>query len=48
MFEELLFHENTDVVESTQKILIKLEKRVKREKVDEELESRQSEERFEW
>lgn len=48
MFEELLFHENPDVVESTQKILIKLETRVKREKVDEDLESRQSEERFEW
>ncbi|EOW2079402.1 hypothetical protein ACNZ70_003800 [Vibrio mimicus] len=48
MFEELLSHENPDVVESTKKILSKLEKTVGRERADEELRSRRSEERFEW
>ncbi|EGR2722793.1 hypothetical protein DUG83_15060 [Vibrio parahaemolyticus] len=48
IFEELLSHENPDVVESTKMILSKLEQRVERERADEELESRQSEERFEW
>ncbi|EJG0654566.1 alpha/beta hydrolase [Vibrio parahaemolyticus] len=47
IFEELLTHENPDVVESAQIILSKLEKRVEREKLEEELESRRSEERFE-
>ena len=48
IFEELLSHENPDVVDSTKMILSKLGKRVERKRVDEELESRQSEERFEW
>ncbi|MEL4379628.1 hypothetical protein AYI82_05195 [Shewanella algae] len=48
IFEELLSHENPDVVESTKMILSKLEKRVERERADEEFDSRQSEERFEW
>ena len=48
MFEELLSHENSDVVESTKMTLSRLKKRVEQEKADEELKSRQSEERFEW
>lgn len=48
MFEELLSHENPDVVESTKTILSKLEKTAGRERADEELKSRRSEERFEW
>ncbi|STQ77232.1 esterase/lipase family protein [Grimontia hollisae] len=48
IFEELLSHENANVVASTKMILNKLEKIVERERADEELESRQSEERFEW
>lgn len=48
IFEELLCHENPDVVESTKMILHKLEEMVGRERAREELESRQSEERFEW
>ncbi|HEJ7130540.1 TPA: hypothetical protein SMF60_003648 [Serratia marcescens] len=48
IFEEFLSHENPDVVESTKMILSKLGKIVERERANEELESRQSEERFEW
>lgn len=48
MFEELLYHENPDVVESTKMILSRLEKAVERERADEELRSRRSDEQFEW
>ncbi|PAJ73364.1 hypothetical protein CJF42_16195 [Pseudoalteromonas sp. NBT06-2] len=48
MFKELLLHENPVVVESTKIILSRLELKVEQERADEELKSKQSEERFEW
>ncbi|GLO63296.1 hypothetical protein MACH09_38040 [Vibrio sp. MACH09] len=48
IFEELLTLENPAVVESAEKVLNNLQKRIERERGDEELESKQSEERFEW
>ncbi|WP_210437931.1 hypothetical protein, partial [Vibrio crassostreae] len=48
MFEELLSHESPVVVESTKIILSRLKQRAEQERANDELESRQSEERFEW